>query len=89
MKPSILFFVLSLINIPSMAAETRVPLDKVEVDLSDGLSLQRGAKTYINYCLGCHEASYMRYNRLTDLGLSENDIKKGSNGLVSRLRIFQ
>ena len=76
MKPSILFFVLSLINIPSMAAETRVPLDKVEVDLSDGLSLQRGAKTYINYCLGCHEASYMRYNRLTDLGLSENDIKK-------------
>ena len=34
-------------------------------------SLQRGARTFVNYCLNCHSASYMRYNRLTDLGLTE------------------
>ncbi len=42
------------------------------VNINDTASLQRGAKWYINYCLGCHSISYMRYNRLAeDLGLSE------------------
>ncbi len=41
-------------------------------NISDTASLQRGAKWYVNYCLGCHTLSYMRYNRLAaDLGLSE------------------
>ena len=35
-----------------------------EVDLSDRKSLQRGARTFVNYCLSCHSASFMRYNRL-------------------------
>ena len=33
-------------------------------NINDTASLQRGAKWYVNYCLGCHTISYMRYNRL-------------------------
>lgn len=49
---------------------------KVEIDLGDQVSLQRGAQIFTNYCLSCHSASAMRYNRLTDLGLTEEQIKK-------------
>jgi ubiquinol-cytochrome c reductase cytochrome c1 subunit len=38
-------------------------------------SLQRGARTFTNYCLNCHGAQFMRYSRLTDIGLSEEQIK--------------
>ena len=38
-------------------------------------SLQRGARNFANYCLNCHSAQYMRYNRLTDLGLTEQQIE--------------
>jgi ubiquinol-cytochrome c reductase cytochrome c1 subunit len=43
-------------------------------DLHDVPSLQRGARDFVNYCLNCHSAKYMRYNRLTDIGLSEQQI---------------
>jgi ubiquinol-cytochrome c reductase cytochrome c1 subunit len=39
-------------------------------------SLQRGARNFVNYCLNCHSAQYMRYNRLTDLGLTEKQIQE-------------
>lgn len=45
------------------------------IDATDYASLQRGAKTFINNCLNCHSASYMRYNRLKDIGLTEAQIK--------------
>ena len=38
-------------------------------------SQQRGARTLVNYCLNCHSARYMRYNRLADLGLTEAQIR--------------
>ena len=38
-------------------------------------SLQRGARNFVNYCLNCHSAQYMRYARLTDLGITEAMIK--------------
>ena len=38
-------------------------------------SQQRGARTFVNYCLNCHSARYMRYNRLADLGLTEAQIR--------------
>ena len=41
----------------------------------DDESLQRGARTFVNYCLNCHSAKYMRYNRLTDIGLTEAQIR--------------
>jgi cytochrome c1 len=41
-----------------------------KVDLRDQASLQRGAATFVNYCMGCHEAGYSRYERVaTDLGI--------------------
>lgn len=52
-----------------------VHLDKAPVDVSNQASLQNGAKLFVNYCLGCHSAAFMRYNRLTDIGLTEQEIK--------------
>ena len=45
------------------------------IDATDYASLQRGARTFINNCLNCHGANYMRYNRLKDIGLTEAQIK--------------
>jgi ubiquinol-cytochrome c reductase cytochrome c1 subunit len=39
-------------------------------------ALQNGARLFVNYCLNCHSASYMRFNRMTDIGLTEEQIKK-------------
>lgn len=62
---------------PALAmASTDVHLDKAPYDLNDKASLQRGAKTFVNYCLNCHSASYMRYNRLKDIGLTDDQIKE-------------
>ncbi len=53
------------------------PLDHFpESKLNNLPSLQRGAKLFVNYCLGCHSANYMRYNRLSDIGLSDELIKE-------------
>jgi ubiquinol-cytochrome c reductase cytochrome c1 subunit len=41
-------------------------LDKANVDLGDTASLQRGARIFVNFCLSCHSASYMRYQRMSD-----------------------
>ena len=57
------------------AAESGYPLDPAPIDPRDLVSLQSGARTFVNNCLGCHGAQYMRYNRLTDLGLTEAQIR--------------
>ena len=51
-------------------------LEKAPINVKDVESLQRGAQIFNNYCLSCHSASGMRFNRLTDLGLTEDQIKK-------------
>ena len=51
-------------------------LDRSPHDPHDIVSLQRGARIFVNYCLGCHGAQYMRYERLEDLGLTEAQIKR-------------
>lgn len=56
-------------------ASTSVHLDRAPVNLEDHESLQRGARAFTNYCLSCHSASYHRYVRMTDIGLSEMQIK--------------
>ncbi|MCS6785822.1 MAG: cytochrome c1 [Thiobacillaceae bacterium] len=58
------------------AAAPAVKLDRAPININDQESLQRGARIFINYCLNCHSASYMRYTRLTDLGLTEAQIKE-------------
>ena len=50
-------------------------MEPAPINRLDAESLQRGARTFVNYCLNCHAARYMRYNRLTDLGLSEDQIR--------------
>lgn len=50
--------------------------EKVDIDLRDQVSLQRGAQIFTNYCLSCHSASGMRFNRLKDIGLTDEEIKK-------------
>jgi ubiquinol-cytochrome c reductase cytochrome c1 subunit len=42
---------------------------------TDMAALQSGARTFVNYCLNCHSASLMRWNRLHDIGLDEKQIK--------------
>ena len=59
----------------SWAAEEGYRLDRAPIDPTDLVSLQAGARTFVNYCMGCHGAEYMRYNRLTDLGLTEQQIR--------------
>lgn len=68
---------LSLFFFPVMvwATEGSVALQTAPIDTQDVESLQRGAQTFVNYCLGCHSAQAMRYNRLQDLGLTEKQIK--------------
>ena len=73
-------FILALIAAIGLATGAQAstggfPLDKAPVSLTDNASLQRGARTFVNYCLSCHSAAYMRYNRLTDIGLTEQQIK--------------
>jgi ubiquinol-cytochrome c reductase cytochrome c1 subunit len=58
----------------ALAAGAEVKLDRANIDPTDALSIQRGVQVFVNYCLNCHSAAYMRYNRLADLGLSEQQI---------------
>jgi ubiquinol-cytochrome c reductase cytochrome c1 subunit len=57
------------------ASEGGYRLDRAPIEPTDLLSLQAGARTFVNYCLNCHGAQYMRYNRLTDIGLTEAQIR--------------
>lgn len=57
------------------AASEGARLDHSPHNPRDLVSLQAGARTYVNYCLGCHSVQYMRYNGLTHIGLSEAQIK--------------
>lgn len=50
----------------------RFPVERV----TDMASLQNGAKLFVNYCMNCHSAAYVRYNRLRDIGLTETQIKE-------------
>ncbi len=50
-------------------------LDSAQINRLDAESLQRGARNFVNYCMNCHSAKYMRYEGLKDIGLSEQQIK--------------
>lgn len=56
-------------------AATALSLPRAPIDPHDKYSLQRGARAFVNYCLNCHGAAHMRYSRLKDLGLTEEQIK--------------
>ena len=65
-----------LLFTPARAASEGVAWDKFPMQrITDLAALQNGAKLFTNYCLNCHAAAYMRYNRLRDIGLTEDQIK--------------
>ena len=66
------FFALST---GALASEGGIAWDKAPVKVSDHASLQNGAKLFVNYCLNCHSAAFMRYNRLQDIGFTNEQIK--------------
>lgn len=68
--------VAALLFVPALAlaAGADVKLDRAPIDENDQASLQRGARHFVNYCLNCHSAGYMRYNRLQDIGLTDQQI---------------
>ncbi|HNK19470.1 MAG TPA: cytochrome c1, partial [Piscinibacter sp.] len=60
----------------ALANEGGPAWDKFPQEKANDLgALQNGAKLFVNYCLNCHSAAYMRYNRLRDIGLTEQQIK--------------
>ena len=75
MKMNKILALLVLVPALGWAEESGPVLDRAPVDLNNKASLQHGAQIFVNNCLSCHTASLMRYNRLTDLGLTEEQIK--------------
>jgi ubiquinol-cytochrome c reductase cytochrome c1 subunit len=72
--PKKLIALLALLPALAFANSGGHPLDKAP-ERSSLDSLQNGAKLFVNYCLNCHSATAMRYSRLRDLGLTEDQIK--------------
>jgi ubiquinol-cytochrome c reductase cytochrome c1 subunit len=68
-------FLLAAVPVVAFSSEAGLHLDKAPVNLTDQDSLQRGARMFVNYCLNCHSAGVMRYSRLQDIGLTEDQIK--------------
>jgi ubiquinol-cytochrome c reductase cytochrome c1 subunit len=71
-------FVLAAAALPAVAgaAGDGYPLQAANTDVSNLASLQRGARNFVNYCLGCHSAKYMRYSQLAaDLALTEDELR--------------
>ena len=69
-----LLIALMLLPMFALANTTKITVT-APIDANDKASLQRGARTFVNSCLNCHSANYMRYNRLKDIGLTESQIK--------------
>jgi ubiquinol-cytochrome c reductase cytochrome c1 subunit len=78
MKKIILTMILAILSSGSVLASGNggFPLMKAAVDVTNKASLQRGAKYFVNYCMGCHALGHMRYNRLgRDLGISDRMVE--------------
>lgn len=78
MKNVLMTVFLMLIAAPAFSAGNGgFKLYSAKVDLGDKVSLQRGAKYFVNYCMGCHALSHLRYNRLgRDLGLTDRQVEE-------------
>jgi len=75
-KKTFAAILLSILPALATAAGSHGALQHAGNDLSDNASLQRGAKLFVNYCLSCHPAAFMRYNRMgRDIGLTEDQVR--------------
>ncbi len=62
----------------AVAAEASYP--HVSINVHDQAALQRGARLFMNYCVGCHSLKYERYNQLAKgLGLTEKQVMDNLN----------
>jgi len=70
-------FLATIVLVPLMAvaSEGGFPLDRAPDRSNDLSALQNGARLFVNYCLNCHSASLVRYNRLRDIGLSDDQVR--------------
>lgn len=66
---------IALVPLLAVASEGGFPLDHAPERGNDLPALQNGARLFVNYCLNCHSASLVRYNRLRDIGLSDDQIR--------------
>lgn len=73
----IIRLLIALLFVPALAlaAGDHIRLDRAPINEDDQASLQRGARHFVNYCMNCHSANYMRFNRLRDIGLTEAQIR--------------
>jgi ubiquinol-cytochrome c reductase cytochrome c1 subunit len=77
MRKILLALLIVVSPVLAMASEEHVALDHANIDLGDQAVLQRGAKYFVNYCLSCHSAKYMRFNRVgRDLGLTDEQLRE-------------
>lgn len=65
---------LLMLPLIAVAASKEARLERAPIDPRDAVSIQRGAQVFVNYCLNCHSAESMRYERLEDLGLTRQQI---------------
>ena len=63
------------ISVSAHALEGGMVWDKAPNKTNDLAALQNGAKLFVNYCLNCHSAAFMRFNRLKDIGLTDQQVK--------------
>lgn len=72
MKKFLITLILAAAPAWALGAGSKVPLDEANIDPNNVQSMQRGARLFVNYCLSCHSASLMRYERMgKDLGIDE------------------
>ncbi|GAA4325078.1 cytochrome c1 [Pigmentiphaga soli] len=76
MKKLLGAFLMMLTCAGAYASEAGPNLDIAPNRSNDLAALQNGAKLFVNYCLNCHSASAMRYNRLHDIGLTDDEIRQ-------------
>jgi ubiquinol-cytochrome c reductase cytochrome c1 subunit len=79
MKKIILTIIFSVVcsgwSVSALASGGDVHLDKAEIVLGDQQALQRGAKLFVSYCMGCHSIKYMSYQRMAqDIGMTEEEV---------------
>jgi ubiquinol-cytochrome c reductase cytochrome c1 subunit len=75
MRTKLLILAAAIAPVAAFAAGGGAHLDPANVDVTNKASLQRGAANFVNYCLGCHSAQFVRYNRMAaDIGITEQQL---------------
>ena len=77
----LLIVIVGLLFLPSIGWSAggghTFPDDRIEIDWDDKAAMQRGARTFVNYCLSCHSAAYSRFNRVgADLGIPDDLVRE-------------